>query len=179
MKKKDVPLPRKKSTVYVMRNLCDRNEVRIGHHTTTNTKRERQVSNIGRKENWKVVACFLVESKPIATAVEHVAHALLEKLTIRRKSIGNLGNFRIVYHCSPQEARQAIETAMSLLSKKLEIKAIEREDDPCKKLPPLARAILYLVSACQSPFTRAVKSDHCSTRKARISRTDFGNQLRP
>ena len=27
-------------------------------------------------------------------------------------------------------------------------------------------------------FTRSVKSDHCSTRKARISRTDGGNQGR-
>jgi hypothetical protein len=138
MKKKNVPLPEKIATVYVMENLCDPKEVRIGHHTTTNNERQRQVSNIGREEHWKVVFCLHIEFKLQATAVEHVAHALLEKYARRRRSPGNLGNYRIVYECSPQEARKAIEHAIDILGKELKIKIVETEDDPCMKLRSLA-----------------------------------------
>ena len=48
---------------------------------------------------------------------------------------------------------------------------------------PVAEGLGCYLKACDathalSPFTTAVKSDHCSTRKARISRTDFGNHAR-
>jgi len=116
----------KLGVVYVMHNLCDEEEIRVGHHTTSNKQREREVS-FGRSEDWKVIFCLRIESKLKATAVEHVAHALLEKYAHKRKSSDKSGHNRIVYHCSHLEPINAIKKAINILSKDLKIKVLDKE----------------------------------------------------
>lgn len=72
------------AVVYVMKNRCDDSEVRVGHHTTSDKQREHQVSR-GKGEKWEVVFSRRLGSKLTATAVEHVAHALLEQYIHKRK----------------------------------------------------------------------------------------------
>lgn len=101
-------------------------EVRVGHHTTSNEQREREVS-FGIGENWNVVYSVTIESKLKATAVEHVAHALLDKYACKRESGDNSGHCRIVYRCSQVKAGNAIKKAIHILSKDLEIRVLNKE----------------------------------------------------
>ena len=128
MAKISAAMPDKLGIVYVMENLCNTEEVRVGHHTTSNEQREREVS-FGVGENWNVVFSVTIESKLKATAVEHVAHALLDRYAHKRESGDDSGHNRTVYHCSRIKARNAIKKAITILSQSLRIKVLSLEED--------------------------------------------------
>ncbi len=128
MAKSKATAPEKFGIVYVMENLHDAQEVRVGHHTTSNEQREREV-NFGKGESWIVVFSVTLESKITATAVEHVAHALLNKYVHKRESGDDSGHTRTVYPCSQVKARNAIKKAITNFAQDLKIKVLPLDAD--------------------------------------------------
>jgi len=111
--------------IYVMAR-SDSKEIRVGHHTTTNKQREREV-NVGTGEKWTVVFSIGVGTKLKAEAVEHDTHALLEKHALRRRATNGSKPLRLVYLCSKSTAQKTIEKAIDLLNKELKIIAVGAE----------------------------------------------------
>jgi hypothetical protein len=109
--------------VYIMANQSNENEIRIGHHSTTNIRRETQVRN-GFGETWKVVFCKDLGSKVKAIAVEHFVHARLERHSQMRPAAN--GRKRVqIYNCSLPTARRAVNKGIKLLAKDLRIAVID------------------------------------------------------
>ena len=108
-----------KGKVYVMTlKGAKQDVVRVGHHSSSNKQREKEVSN-GSGEAWEIAYCICVGSKLKAAAVEAVAHATLEYRecwrTALRKSKTGKDISQQVFRCPGSEAQDAIEKAIRTL----------------------------------------------------------------
>jgi hypothetical protein len=101
------------STAYVMTSVEKPDICRVGHHSSTNAKREKQVYG-GQKIHWGVAKHFCYDSKLTAAAVEALAHALLQADAVQYET--NTDQTPWGFRCSKEVAEAALEKAHQVVT---------------------------------------------------------------
>lgn len=105
-------------TVYIMAR-AGTEELKIGHHSTTDEQREREV-RYGFGEEWQILHSVPVGSKLKANAVEGFVHAKLADSATNREPTRHANGLRgpksiQVYNCALDKANAAMHAAVEAL----------------------------------------------------------------